>query len=54
MWWMGVFGRLIGLSLEDASTFCLSFFCSALFKILFDELGRINKKVLFTGKLQYS
>lgn len=49
-WWMCVFGRLIRLSLEDGSTFCLFPLAShALFKMLSDELGRINLKVFFTG-----
>ena len=55
-WWMCVFGRLIRLSLEeDGSTFCLFPQPShVLFKMLSDELGRINLKVFFTGTLQWS
>ena len=53
--WMCVFGRLIRLSLENGSTFCLFPQPShALFKMLSDELGRINLKVFFTGTLQWS
>ena len=53
---MCVFGRLIRLSLEeDGSIFCLYPQPShVLFKMLSDELGRINLKVFFTGTLQWS